>query len=72
VSRLTVVWAALVAATCVSWSLAAVALAIGFLKVRYIGLEFMKLRVSSPVLRGLFEGWVLIVGAVLVGLQLAG
>ncbi len=68
-SRLTIVWAALVAATCVSWSVGAAALAIAFVKVRYIGLEFMELRGADAVLRGLFEAYVLVVGATLLALH---
>jgi hypothetical protein len=69
VSRLGIVWVALIAATCVSWSLGAAALAIAFVKVRYIGLEFMELRGSAPLLRGLFEVYVLLVGAALLALH---
>jgi hypothetical protein len=82
--RATIVWAALVAATCVSFALgsshgsaggaveAATAgvLAIAFLKVRYVGLEFMEIRAAAPALRVAFEGWVLLVGGVVVALYL--
>ncbi len=63
------VWGALIAATCVSWSLGAAALVIAFVKVRFIGLEFMELRGASAILRGLFEGWVILVGAALLALH---
>jgi cytochrome c oxidase subunit IV len=79
--RGTVVWAALVAATLVSSVLGtsahggvqvatAGALAIAFLKVRYVGLDFMEVRGAAAPLRAAFEGWVLVVGAVVVGLYL--
>jgi hypothetical protein len=82
--RTTLVWAALVAATCVSWILGtshgveaggveaatAVVLAIAFLKVRYVGLEFMELRGAATPLRAAFEGWVLLVGGTVVALYL--
>lgn len=82
--RTTVVWAALMAATVVSWALgshgaedgaielgAAVALFIAFVKVRYVGLEFMELREADPVLRRCFTSWVLIVGTTVLVLHLA-
>ena len=79
--RGTVVWAALMAATLVSWVLGtaargdvqaatAAALAIAFLKVRYVGLDFMEVRGAAAPLRAAFEGWVLVVGVVVVGLYL--
>ena len=82
--RTTVVWAALVAITCVSWALGAshglgaggvtaataAVLALAFLKVRYVGLEFMELRHADAVLRIAFELWVLLVGATVVGVYL--
>ena len=82
--RTTVVWAALVGATCVSWVLGtshgieaggvqaatAVVLAIAFVKVRYIGLEFMELRTAVTPLRVAFEAWVALVGGTVVALYL--
>jgi hypothetical protein len=67
--RVTLVWAALVGITLVSWWLgvrygldeeriAAVALMIlGYVKVRLIGLHFMELRDAPRWLRLLFEAW---------------
>lgn len=77
--RATVVWAALVAATVLSWILGtpagngvqaatAGALAIAFVKVRYVGLDFMELRGAAAALRVAFEAWVLLVGGTVVGL----
>lgn len=84
-SQLGAVWAVLVAATCASWWLDAdhgatgdtgrtvattLVLAIAFAKVRYIGLVFMELRTAPAALRLAFEGWVLLVGGVLIVLYL--
>lgn len=80
--RVVVVWLALMVATGVSWAIgtehgppvqgirigAAAALAIAFVKVRYVGLEFMELRGAPPTLRWTFEGWVAAVGGVVVAL----
>jgi hypothetical protein len=66
----------LMVATCVTWWLGAdppftdtsvrlastIAVVIAFVKVRYVGLDFMGLRAAPRVLRLLFEGWVLAVG----------
>lgn len=71
--RMGAVWAVLVAATLASWSLGggnAVVVAVAFVKVRLVGLYFMELRTAPLPLRGLFEGWVLVTGAVLIGLCL--
>ena len=81
--RTTVVWALLVLATVVSWTLGVeagtgvqagivIVLLIAFTKVRYVGLEFMGLREANPILRGLFETWVVVVGGVVIGLYLIG
>ena len=75
--RTTVVWAALAAVTFLPLALGAargvqaataLALVIAFAKVRYIGLEFMELRGAHSLLRGLFEAWVLLVGATVLAL----
>lgn len=77
-----VVWLVLVAATAFSWSLgtehglgsdaqelASIAiLAVAFIKVRFIGLYFMELRESPVVLRGLFEGYCVVVGTLVMSL----
>lgn len=77
-----VVWLLLVAATAFSWGLgtehglgseaqqlASVAiLAVAFIKVRFIGLYFMELREAPLALRGLFEGYCAVVGALVIGL----
>jgi Prokaryotic Cytochrome C oxidase subunit IV len=75
--RLTIVWLFLMMATAVSWlighgsvddhRLASVGvIALAFVKVRYIGLDFMELRFAPRALRIAFEGWVLAVGGVLI------
>lgn len=71
-TRLTTIWAALVAATVVSWLLGAghaaddlfssevvavLIIAITTVKVWYVGLDFMELRQSAPWLRRLFTAW---------------
>ena len=50
----------------------AAALAVGFVKARYIGLEFMEIRTAHPALRWIFEGWVAVIGVALITLYLAG
>ena len=83
-SRITVFWAALVAATCLSWESAgqlgqlawagdprvsgALVLAIAFVKVRWILLEFMELRDAPRPIRGVAEAWAALVCAGLIGL----
>ena len=80
--RLFAVWLALVAATGVSWAVGAdhgdavqagtaVSLAIAFLKIRFVGMDFMELREAPPGLRRAFEGWVAVVGTTVVVLYLA-
>jgi len=75
--RITLVWLGLVLATLLSWetvgalaadprALGAIALAIAFVKVRYITLEFMELRGAPLVMRLFVEGWCLLVCAVVI------
>lgn len=83
--RQTLLWAAMVLATLVSWSLSAeraftdstartlttiAILAVACVKIRFIGLDFMELRRAPLPLRLIFEGWVLGVFTVLVVLYL--
>jgi hypothetical protein len=79
--RNTAVWALMVAATSVPLLLgaahgvkyaAAAALVIAFVKVRYIGLEFMELRGADVLLRRAFQAWVVVVGGTVIGLFLVG
>jgi hypothetical protein len=46
--------------------------AIAFLKVHLVGAHFMELRHAPRSLRLLFTAWVVVVGAVLIGLYLSG
>jgi caa(3)-type oxidase subunit IV len=69
-TRVAVVWLVLLTATFLSWESArssgeyrlasAVVLLIAFLKARLIGLEFMELRTAPPLLRFVFEAWVVV------------
>ncbi|WP_205698777.1 cytochrome C oxidase subunit IV family protein [Conexibacter sp. SYSU D00693] len=51
---------------------AAVALAVAFLKIRWIGLDFMELRHAPLALRVAFEAWVVLVGIAVVALLVTG
>jgi hypothetical protein len=74
--RITAVWLLLVIATLVSWESAqaggdhrlttSAVLFIAFVKVRFIGLDFMELRGAPRPLRTIFELWLLIVCAALL------
>lgn len=85
--RSTAVWLALVVATLVSWLLGAHhdfgggtartlattgVLIVAFVKVRFVGLDFMELRAAPLALRMCFEAWIAVVLPVLVTLYLAG
>jgi hypothetical protein len=73
-----VVWSVLVAATCLSWwvgadraihtadVVAAIVVAVAFIKVRLIGIHFMELGRAPVALRSLFEGYAVVVPAVLL------
>jgi hypothetical protein len=50
----------------------ALALAIAFVKVHVVGAEFMELRHAPRALALLFDGWLVVVGATLIGLYLSG
>lgn len=86
-TRATVVWGVLVLATLVSVWLgtdhgfsgsdgkmlgASIALVVAFVKIRYIGLDFMELRAAPLVLRLAFEVWCVAAGAVVLVLFLTG
>jgi hypothetical protein len=86
-TRVTLVWGALVGATVVSWQLgvdhglrshaderlvSAAVLLIAFTKVRFVGLYFMELRRAPWALRGLFEGYCLLVFTVVLAVYLGG
>lgn len=77
-SRLFLVYAGLVAATCVSWYagadhgvgshelVAAIVMVVAFVKVRFVGLHFMELGGALPRLRLIFEAYVAVVLAALL------
>jgi hypothetical protein len=79
-ARSTVVWAALVGATLVSWGvgsehgtgslIAVVVLGVAMIKVRFVGLDFMELRHAPLVLRAAFECYCIALGCVLTGMYL--
>lgn len=82
-SRLIVVWTALMLATGLSWLLGhspieyprlsgSVVLAIAFLKVRFVGLDFMELRQAPATLRWVFEGWVFLTCAAVIAMYYMG
>lgn len=82
--RTTVTWVGLVLATCLTLWLGtshsaaqqgvrvtvALAIPVAFLKVYFIGSEFMELRGAPPALRGGFTAWVVVVAAAVTGLYL--
>jgi hypothetical protein len=79
-TRTTLIWALLVAATVMSWRLghgigpgAARAagpaiLVIAFIKVRFVVLEFMEIRAAPLWLRLALQGWMVMCCALLMGL----
>jgi len=81
-NRATLVWLGLMLLTTISWwsgaghglgsdtrSLAtAVVLLIAFAKVHLVGMHFMELRHAALPLRLVFEAWVVLVPAALIGL----
>lgn len=80
--RTTIVWAALVAATCAStWMLSkdafspAIAVTgtflIAALKVRFIMLDFMELRAAPFRARAAFEAWAVVVTLLILGFWFA-
>jgi hypothetical protein len=77
--RVTRVWLGLLAATVVSWEFGhasfgdprnagVVILAIAFLKVRFVILDFMELRHAPLGMRLAGEAWAICVGSVLIAL----
>jgi hypothetical protein len=80
--RLTATWAGLVIATVVSWWLGAehgslvavrvavpLTLVVAYVKVWFVGTEFMELRTAPPWLRRTFAGWLSLVGVTTVVLS---
>ncbi|HZE67648.1 MAG TPA: cytochrome C oxidase subunit IV family protein [Sporichthyaceae bacterium] len=81
--RTLLVWAILVLATLASWTIgddhlthrqnvvAPTVIAIAFIKVRFVGLQFMELREAPLLLRAAFEAYVAVAALVLIVLYLA-
>lgn len=81
-SPITAVWFFLIFATLVSWYLGtdhaiddadaagAAVLVVAFVKVRFVGMYFMELRHAPIPLRAIYEGWCLVVCAVVIGMFL--
>ena len=78
-----VAWVVLVTLTCVSWALGAwhgsmggrvlvslIIIAVAVFKVRLVGLYFMELRDAPWVLRGIFEGYCIVLLGLLCSLYL--
>lgn len=75
--RTTAIWAGLVVATCLTlWlgashsAVVAVAIPVAFLKVYFIGSEFMDLRGAPSALRLGFTAWVVILASAITTLYL--
>lgn len=79
--RITVVWLALIAATLASWTLGVghglpatysgvSIIVIAAVKVRFVGRYFMELRDAPIPLLWVFEGWVALASAMMIGLFL--
>jgi hypothetical protein len=79
-ARSTPVWFILVVATIVSWAvgsdhetgsaIAVLVLAVAVIKVRFVGLDFMELRRAPLPLRGMFEGYCVVLWCALAGMYL--
>ncbi|MVU80792.1 hypothetical protein GPX89_26505 [Nocardia sp. ET3-3] len=81
-TRATMVWLILIAATSISWALgvehalgrdgqttaSVIILLVAVVKLRLVGLYFMELRDAPTILRGLFEAYCVVVGAVTLGM----
>lgn len=79
--RISAIWFALVLATCLSWEsvqgfawaqdprlATTTVIAIAFVKVRFVALDFMELRHAPLALRLFFEFWVIGLAAAMIGL----
>lgn len=85
--RITLVWLGLIVATLVSWQLGVedvfddnlaltlttvAVLGVAFVKIRFVGLDFMEIRHAPRALRLVFTVWMVAVYLELVGLYLLG
>jgi heme/copper-type cytochrome/quinol oxidase subunit 4 len=79
---ITVVWLVLVILTLISWRVgtdaglhahlaALIVILVAFIKVRFVGLYFMELRDAPLPLRGLLEGYCIVVCTTLIIMYLA-
>ena len=78
-NRITALWLLLFAATTLSWSsiyageeyhpIAAMIIIIAFVKVRFIGLDFMELRHAPVPLRLAFEIWLVTICCAILGVD---
>lgn len=78
-NRITAIWLLLFAATMLSWgssyvggeyhSIAALVIIIAFIKVRFIGLDFMELRYAPVPLRLIFEVWLVTICCAILGVD---
>lgn len=80
-NKTTLVWFGLIAATLLSWFVGVghelgegcagvVILLIAFVKVRFVGRYFMELRHAPRGLAAVFDAWIVVVAAALIGLFL--
>ena len=80
-SRVSLIWLALIIATLISWNVASdhgldarlsttIVILVAFIKVRFVGLDFMELRNAPLPLRFTFEGYCLVVGVTLITMYL--
>ena len=81
-SPISVVWLGLIVATLISWKVGTdhgvhahlatiIVLLVAFIKVRFVGLYFMELREAPIQLRGIFEGYCIVVCTTLIIMYLA-
>jgi hypothetical protein len=84
-SRLTVIWLLLIGATLLSTEFvkglllggpmhatAVAVLIVAFVKVRFVGLEFMELRHAPMIARLAFEAWLAVLSITLIAMYLLG
>ena len=84
-SKITYVWLALIIATALSWEFGhgmgfgekhhygtLAVLVITFIKVRFVYLDFMELRLAPRALRLLFDAWAVLICTILIFLYWVG
>jgi heme/copper-type cytochrome/quinol oxidase subunit 4 len=81
-NRISIVWVGLIVATLISWKVGTdhgvhahlatiIVLLVAFIKVRFVGLYFMELREAPLPLRGIFEGYCIVVCTTVIIMYLA-